>query len=151
MCEEAHQYIPNDRHDNRQAATTRQMERIAREGRKYGIGLCVVSQRPTEVSETVLSQCGNFICLRTTNPGDQDYIRRLMPQGEQGLAELLATLRRGEALALGDAVALPTRFRIYPPDPAPARSDVDVARAWRTGPEDLDVADIVRRWWRQAR
>jgi len=151
VCEEAHQYIPNDRHDNRQAATTRQMERIAREGRKYGIGLCVVSQRPTEVSETVLSQCGNFICLRTTNPGDQDYIRRLMPQGEQGLAELLATLRRGEALALGDAVALPTRFRIYPPDPAPARSDVDVARAWRTGPEDLDVADIVRRWWRQAR
>ena len=61
------------------------MERIAKEGRKYGVGLCVVSQRPTELSETVLSQCSNFICLRTTNPQDQDYIRKLMPEGEQDL------------------------------------------------------------------
>jgi DNA helicase HerA-like ATPase len=151
VCEEAHQYIPNDANKGHRLGSSREMERIAKEGRKYGVGLCVVSQRPTELSETVLSQCGTFICLRTTNPDDQDYIRRLMPQGEQGLADVLATLRRGEALGVGEAVTLPTRFRIYPPNPPPARSDVPVSAAWKTGPQDLDVGDIVNRWWQQRR
>lgn len=151
VCEEAHHYIPNDRGNPTQFGSSREMERIAKEGRKYGVGLCVVSQRPTELSETVLSQCGTFICLRTTNPQDQDYIRRLMPQGEQGMADALATLRRGEALGVGDAITLPARFRIYPPNPPPARSDVPVAEAWQSGPDDIDVGDIVNRWWQQRR
>jgi DNA helicase HerA-like ATPase len=127
------------------------MERIAKEGRKYGVGLCVVSQRPNELSETVLSQCSNFICLRTTNPLDQDYIRKLMPEGEQDLADVLTTLRRGEALAVGEAIPLPTRVQLYPPDPAPASSDAPVAESWRNGPDDLDVGSIVDNWWRQQR
>lgn len=151
VCEEAHQYIPNELHDTQHAGSRREMERIAKEGRKYGVGLCVVSQRPTELSETVLSQCSNFICLRTTNPQDQEYIRKLMPEGEQDLADVLTTLRRGEALAVGEAIPLPTRFHLYPPDPAPASSDAPVAEAWKSGPDDLNVANIVECWWRQQR
>ena len=151
VCEEAHQYIPSEVGDHQHAGSRREMERIAKEGRKYGVGLCVVSQRPTELSETVLSQCSNFICLRTTNPQDQDYVRKLMPEGEQDLADVLTTLRRGEALAVGEAIPLPTRFNLYPPDPAPASSDAPVAEAWRSGPDDLNVADIVERWWKQKR
>lgn len=150
VCEEAHQYIPRDA-DKQHEGSRREMERIAKEGRKYGVGLCVVSQRPTELSETVLSQCSNFICLRTTNPQDQDYIRKLMPEGEQDLADVLTTLRRGEALAVGEAIPIPTRFQLYPPDPAPASSDAPVAESWRSGPDDLDVGGIVDRWWRQQR
>jgi hypothetical protein len=81
------------------------MERIAKEGRKYGVGLAVVSQRPHEVSETVLAQCGTFICLRITNPDDQGYVRSLVPESEGDLVSVLAGLGRGEALVLGEAVA----------------------------------------------
>ncbi|MEZ5588100.1 MAG: helicase HerA-like domain-containing protein [Sedimenticolaceae bacterium] len=151
VCEEAHQYIPREDAESRHEGSRRAMERIAKEGRKYGVGLCVVSQRPTELSETVLSQCSNFICLRTTNPQDQDYIRKLMPEGEQDLADVLTTLRRGEALAVGEAIPLPTRVNLYPPDPAPASSDAPVAESWKSGPDDLDVAAIVSHWWRQQR
>jgi hypothetical protein len=150
VCEEAHQYIPRDT-ERQHAATRREVERIAKEGRKYGVGLCVVSQRPLELSETVLAQCSNFLCLRITNPDDQAYVRRLMPEGEQDLTETLASLRRGEALAVGEAIPLPTRMQIYPPDPPPASQDAPVSEAWREGPEDLDIADIVQRWWRQRR
>ena len=150
VCEEAHQYIPRNA-DRQHAATRKEIERIAKEGRKYGVGLCVVSQRPLELSETVLSQCANFICLRITNPDDQAYVRQLMPEGEQDLAEMLASLRRGEALAVGEAVPLPTRMQVYKPDPQPASDDVPLADAWRNGPDDLDVAAIVQHWWRQKR
>jgi hypothetical protein len=150
VCEEAHQYLPRES-DTQHTGTRRAMERIAKEGRKYGVGLCVVSQRPTELSETVLAQCGNYICLRLTNPDDQAYVRRLLPEGEQNLAEVLTTLRRGEALAVGEAAPMPTRFQIYAPVPPPASDDAPIAESWRQGPEDLDVGDIVTRWWNQQR
>ncbi len=150
VCEEAHQYIPRES-DLQHAATRRAVERIAKEGRKYGVGLCVVSQRPLELSETVLSQCSSYICMRITNPDDQAYVRRLMPEGEQDLTETLAALRRGEALVVGEAVPLPTRMQIYKPDPPPSSHDAPINEAWRNGPDDLDIADIVQRWWRQQR
>ncbi len=150
VCEEAHQYIPREA-DKQHQGSRREMERIAKEGRKYGVGLCVVSQRPNELSETVLSQCGNFICLRTTNPQDQAYIRKLMPEGEQDLADVLTTLRRGEALTVGEAIPIPTRCQLYAPDPAPASNDAPLAESWRSGPDDVDVGAIVDRWWRQQR
>jgi hypothetical protein len=150
VCEEAHQYIPRNA-DTKHEATRREIERIAKEGRKYGVGLCVVSQRPLELSETVLSQCASFICLRISNPDDQAYVRQLMPDGERDLASILASLRRGEALAVGEAVPLPTRFQIYKPNPIPSSNDVDVGQAWREGPSDLDVSQIVQHWWRQIR
>jgi len=150
VCEEAHQYLPRDG-DPALAATRKAMERIAKEGRKYGVSLCVISQRPTELSETVLAQCSNYLCLRISNPDDQAYVRGLMPEGEADLADILASLGRGEALAVGDATPLPTRFQVYPPNPPPASADVPLSRSWRSGPEELDVMDIVQHWWQQKR
>jgi hypothetical protein len=74
-----------------------------------------------------------------------------MPEGEQDLSDVLASLRRGEALVVGEAAPLPTRFQIYAPEPPPASQDAPLTESWRDGPEDLDVRDIVNRWWRQER
>ncbi|MFN3919189.1 MAG: ATP-binding protein [Methylohalobius sp.] len=149
VCEEAHAYIP--RSSGRYDGTRRAMERIAKEGRKYGVGLGVVSQRPHELSETVLSQCGTFICLRLTNPDDQAYVRELVPDAESELVDVLPALGRGEAMVMGEAVPLPTRVRIRRPDPAPHSQDVNYHAAWREGSEDLDVEAIAERWRRQGR
>ncbi len=150
VCEEAHQYLPRG-DDPSLAATRKAMERIAKEGRKYGVALVVISQRPTELSETVLAQCSNYLCLRISNPDDQEYVRRLMPEGEADMAEILASLSRGEALAVGDATPLPTRFQVYPPNPPPASGDVPLSESWRTGPDNLDVSEIINHWWQQTR
>ncbi len=150
ICEEAHAYIPREK-SSQFEGTRKMMERIAKEGRKYGVSIGVVSQRPTELSETMLSQCSSFICLRTTNPDDQEYIRRLVPEGEGDLADILTSLGRGEALVLGEASPLPTRVQIYKPDPEPRSNDVDYFTGWRDGLEDLDVDDIVELWRTQTR
>lgn len=150
VCEEAHAYIRRES-DVQFEGARRSMERIAKEGRKYGVGLTVISQRPHELSETVLSQCGTFVCLRMTNPDDQDYTRKLVPEAERDLVNILAGLRRGEALVLGEAAALPGRVLLDPPYPTPRSDDVDFFKQWREGPEDLDVGEIVDRWRRQAR
>lgn len=150
MCEEAHAYIPRAG-ESQFAGSRKSMERIAKEGRKYGVGLAVVSQRPHEVSETVLAQCGTFICLRITNPDDQAYVRRLVPESEGDLINVLAGLGRGEALVLGEAVPLPTRLQFDKPNPTPNSDDIDFYAKWREGPTDLDVDAIVKRWRSQER
>lgn len=150
MCEEAHAYIPRAS-ESQFAGSRKSMERIAKEGRKYGVGLAVVSQRPHEVSETVLAQCGTFICLRITNPDDQAYVRGLVPESEGDLVSVLAGLGRGEALVLGEAVPLPTRLQFDRPSPTPNSDDVDFYSKWKDGPTDLDVDAIVRRWRSQER
>ncbi len=150
VCEEAHAYIKRES-DVEFEGARKSMERIAKEGRKYGVGITMVSQRPHELSETVLSQCGTFICLRMTNPDDQEYTRKLVPEAERDLVNILAGLRRGEALVLGEAAPIPTRVLLDRPDPTPRSDDVDFYTKWREGPEDLDVAAIVDRWRRQVR
>lgn len=150
MCEEAHAYIPRAA-ESQFAGSRRSMERIAKEGRKYGVGLAIVSQRPHEVSETVLAQCGTFICLRITNPDDQSYVRSLVPEGEGDLVSVLAGLGRGEALVLGEAVPLPTRMQFDRPNPTPNSDDVDFYDKWRNGPDDINVDAIVKRWRNQER
>lgn len=150
LCEEAHAYIPRAA-DSQFAGSRKSMERIAKEGRKYGVGLAVVSQRPHEVSETVLAQCGTFICLRITNPDDQGYVRSLVPESEGDLVDVLAGLGRGEALVLGEAVPLPTRLQFDKPNPTPNSDDVDFYGKWKDGPIDLDVDAIVKRWRTQER
>ena len=150
ICEEAHAYIPRAA-DSQFAGSRKSMERIAKEGRKYGVGLAVVSQRPHEVSETVLAQCGTFVCLRITNPDDQAYVRSLVPESEGDLVSVLAGLGRGEALILGEAVPIPTRAQIDRPNPTPNSDDVNFFDAWRHGPTDLDVGAIVTRWRSQER
>jgi len=150
MCEEAHAYIPRAS-ESQFAGSRKSMERIAKEGRKYGVGLGIVSQRPHEVSETVLAQCGTFICLRITNPADQEYIRKLVPESEGDLVDVLAGLGRGEALILGEAVPLPTRLQFERPNPTPNSDDIDFYNKWKDGPDDLDVDAIVKRWRSQER
>lgn len=150
ICEEAHAYIPRAS-ESQFAGSRKSMERIAKEGRKYGVGLAVVSQRPHEVSETVLAQCGTFICLRITNPDDQAYVRSLVPESEGDLVSVLAGLGRGEALILGEAVPLPTRLQFDKPNPTPNSDDIDFYTKWRDGPTDLDVDTIVKRWRSQER
>jgi hypothetical protein len=150
VCEEAHAYVTRE-HNSQFAGARKSMERIAKEGRKYGVGLAVVSQRPHELSETVLAQCGTFLCLRITNPDDQAYVRSLVPEAERGLVDILAGLGRGECMALGEAVPLPTRFKFNRPSPAPNSEDIDFYNKWKTGPDDINVEEIVDRWRRQRR
>ena len=100
ICEEAHSYIPREG-GTQYEGTRRSMERIAKEGRKYGVGLAVVTQRPKDLSETVLSQCGTYVCLRITNPDDQAYVAKLVPEGEADLVDVMTSLGRGEAVILG--------------------------------------------------
>jgi DNA helicase HerA-like ATPase len=150
VCEEAHAYIP--REGNLQYEGTRQsMQRISKEGRKYGVGLAVVTQRPHDLSETVLAQCNTFICLRLTNPDDQDYVKDLVPEAERDFIDILSSLGQGEALIMGMAVPLPTRVQLFKPDPAPNSSSVDFYRHWSSGLNDLDIEDIVNRWRHQNR
>ena len=150
LCEEAHAYIPRDS-DVKYEGTRKSMERIAKEGRKYGVGLGVVSQRPHELSETVLAQCATFLCLRITNPDDQAYIRKLVPQAEGNLMDTLSSLGRGEMMVMGEAAPLPLRIQGYQPNPPPNSNDVDYHEQWRNGPDDLDVDAIVDLWRRQGR
>ncbi|MCX6844471.1 MAG: ATP-binding protein [candidate division WOR-3 bacterium] len=150
VCEEAHAYITRETNSQFEGAR-RSMERIAKEGRKYGVGLTVVSQRPHEVSETVLSQCCTFICLRITNPDDQEYVRKLVPEAERDLVNVLAGMCRGEGLVLGEAAPMPTRVQFDIPSPTPRSNDIDFYKHWTSGPEDINVADVVDRWRKQTR
>jgi hypothetical protein len=150
VCEEAHAYVSREK-NSQYVGARKSMERIAKEGRKYGVGLAVVSQRPHELSETVLAQCGTFLCLRITNPDDQSYVKSLVPEAERDLVDILAGLGRGECMALGEAVPLPTRFLFNKPSPAPNSEDIDFYEKWKKGLDDLDVAKIVDRWRRQQR
>ena len=99
VCEEAHEYIPRGDHPRFKQAR-RIMERIAKNGRKYGVGLVVVSQRPHDVSETVLAQCGTYVCLRITNPNDQDYVRAMVPDAARGVFTALTSLGPGDVCAI---------------------------------------------------
>lgn len=150
VCEEAHQYIPREDLAKYHEAR-RSMERIAKNGRKYGVGLCVVSQRPAEVSETVLAQCSSYVCLRISNPDDQEYVRSMVPDAARGTFAALSSLAKGEAVALGEAVPMPVRFQVNLPDPPPNSTDVDYAGKWRHGGKDIDVGEIVSNWHRQIR
>jgi hypothetical protein len=103
------------------------------------------------LSETVLSQCSSFICLRISNPDDQTYVRELVPDAARGMLEALPALARGEAIALGEAVPMPLRVQITMPDPPPNSTNVDYAGEWTRGPEEISVEDMVDRWRNQRR
>jgi len=150
VCEEAQEYIPR-KGDTRYKEARRVMELISKAGRKYGVGLCVVSQRPAEVSETVLAQCGTFLCLRISNPDDQEYLRAMVPDAARGTFASITSLGRGEVVAMGAAVPMPVRFRVNLPNPPPNSKDVDFAEKWSKGGEEIDVEKLVGNWLRQIR
>ena len=130
LCDEAHLYIPERHEAGVSEEGLKSFERIAKEGRKYGVGLTVISQRPAEVNRTVLSQCNNFVAMRLTNAEDQAVIRRLLPDTLGGFAELLPILDIGEALVVGDAAMLPSRIRIDEPTKHPSSATVNFWDRW---------------------
>ena len=146
FADEAHIYLSDASADQ---APRESAERIAKEGRKYGISLTVISQRPREMSSTILSQCGSFLCLRISNPDDQAYVRKLLPDSVRGITSMFSSLRRGEAILIGDSMMMPTRIKIDPPNPTPNSNDASFVRLWSAEPSDLDVAAVLGAWRNQ--
>ena len=151
FCDEAHLYIP-ERHQSGGAGeiSVEIFERIAKEGRKYGVGLVVVSQRPSEVNRTVLSQCSNLIAMRLTNGDDQSVVRKLLPDSLGGFSDLLPVLDTGEALVVGDASLLPTRIRITEPLQKPNSGTVEFWERWTTADKVGGHSIAVEGWRKQA-
>jgi len=151
FCDEAHLYIPERaRSESADDISVGIFERIAKEGRKYGIGLIVISQRPSEVNRTVLSQCNNVIAMRLTNGEDQSVIRRLLPDSLGGFGDLLPVLDVGEALVVGDASLLPTRVRVAEPHRKPNSATVEFWDRWGATEAVSDTANAVHSWRRQS-
>jgi DNA helicase HerA-like ATPase len=148
VCEEAHNYIPQS-DDAAYRSSRKSLERVAKEGRKYGISLMVVSQRPSEVSETIFAQCNNFLALRLTNSADQNYVRRLFPDNSKGITDILPNLAPGECVVVGDAVLLPAVVQMPLPDPEPNSQSVRVHREWKEQWRDITFADVIGRWRRE--
>ena len=145
VCEEAHNYIPKSG-GAEYSASRHSIERIAKEGRKYGLNLMVVSQRPSEVSETIFSQCNNFIVLKLTNVNDQSCIKNLLPDNNASLVDILPTLAAGECLVVGDAVPLPAVVKMDMPNPIPNSSNVNVYDEWSKDWIDIAFDNVIRRW-----
>ena len=145
VCEEAHRYVP-DRGEAEYAAAQSAVRRIAREGRKYGIGLMLVSQRPADIDSTVISQCGTWLVLRLTNSADQQHVARFLPDGLSGMTRVLPALGQQEAIFVGEGAALPARIRIDTLDLSkrPRSESVAFAEGWAsarlTNPEVAIVA-----------
>lgn len=145
VYEEAHKYVPNSEL-TKYRASKESIERIAKEGRKYGITLLLASQRPSEISETIFSQCNNFITMRLTNPNDQNYVKRLLPDTMGQLIDKMPTLKSGECLLIGDSVVIPSIVKIDECNPKPASNDIPYLDLWKKEWNDLDIQAIVDNW-----
>lgn len=140
FCDEAHLYIPQDVKDGVETLSLNSFERIAKEGRKYGVGLVVITQRPSEVDRTVLSQSSNYVAMRLTNSDDQNVIKRLLPDSIGNFGDILPILDVGEAIVVGDACLLPSRIIIKRPNPEPNSSTV---KFWDEWAKDMTDDSIV--------
>ena len=143
--EEAHKYVPNS-NLSKYRASKNAIERIAKEGRKYGITLLLASQRPSEISETIFSQCNNFIAMRLTNPNDQKYVKRLLPDTLGSLIEVMPSLKAGEALLVGESIVLPSIVQIDPCSTPPSSNDIPYWELWKEKWKDLKVEEIRKEW-----
>ncbi len=130
VLEEAHNYIPQSE-SARYNSVKKSIERIAKEGRKYGLSLMIVSQRPSEISETIFSQCNNFVAMRLTNPTDQQYVKRLMPDNVSAITDSLPVLERQEALIIGDCIPIPTIVKIKDLTDKPDSNDIYFRTEWK--------------------
>lgn len=150
VFEEAHNYLPRD-NGGRKLFARQAVEKVAKEGRKYGVSAMIVSQRPNEISETVLSQCNSMVLMRMNNPDDQEYAARVVSDQFRSLISLLPSLKPGEGFIIGDAVVMPMRTLIDLPPRSPQSGNVDFFELWSRGTGEGDVERIVQRWWRQDR
>ena len=144
VLEEAHRYLSQGRMDT----ATNVVRRIVKEGRKYGVGAMIVSQRPSEIDETILSQCGTFVALRLANPGDRARVRGALPDGLAGLLDVLPVLRTGEAVVTGEAAKLPMRCRVTlpPKEHRPRSEDPKVSMRWAEPRGDERYTRVVAAW-----
>lgn len=149
LCDEAHLYVPNlpTGQGGDQIAI---FERIAKEGRKYGVGLVVISQRPSEVNKTVLSQCSNVVAMRLTNGEDQAVISKLLPDNLTGFSGILPALDIGEALVVGDASLLPTRIRVSEPENKPNSMSLNFWDLWSDTNPKSELSNAVNAWRKQS-
>ena len=149
VCEEAHRYVPKDENAEDGQAVRKILERIAKEGRKYGVSLGLITQRPSDLAEGVLSQCGTIISMRLNNDRDQACVRAAMPEGARGFLDAIPALRNRECIVCGEGVAIPLRVRFddLEPEKRPASSDPSFARLWReTGDEEGIIQRTLKRW-----
>ena len=148
VCEEAHRYVPN--HGEAQYREAQDaIRRIAKEGRKYGLGLMLVSQRPSDVESTVLSQCNSWIVMRLSNASDQEHVARFLPDSLSGLTRILSSLTRREVIFVGEAAALPSRVKIYElsSDQLPESADISFSTGWSKPPISASELDSIAERW----
>lgn len=143
FCDEAHLYIPANLKGGIEEKGLQNFERIAKEGRKYGVSLVVISQRPSDVNKTILSQCGNFVAMRLTNPDDQNVIKKLFPDNLGGFSDMLPILDVGEALIVGDACLLPSRVIIDKPIIQPDSATVNFWDEWSKNKAESGIEQAI--------
>jgi hypothetical protein len=153
VCEEAHRYIPADKSGGGQAVR-KILERIAKEGRKYGVSLGLITQRPSDLAEGVLSQCGTIIAMRLNNERDQAFVKAAMPEGARGFLDTIPALRNREAIICGEGVAIPIRVALddLEAEKRPASNDPLFSDLWRqSGGEPQILERVIKRWRNQGR
>ena len=148
VCEEAHRYVPNEKNADG-SSVAKILGRIAKEGRKYGISLGLITQRPSDLAEGVLSQCGTIIAMRLNNDRDQAFVKAAMPEGARGFLDTIPALRNRECIICGEGVSIPIRvtFDSLEEHKRPASEDPSFAELWnQTGNEEEVVERVVMRW-----
>lgn len=146
VYEEAHKYVPKSELTKYRASKA-SIERIAKEGRKYGITLLLSSQRPSEISETIFSQCNNFVSMRLTNPVDQNYVKKLLPDTLGNLTDKLPSLQAGEAILIGESVVLPSIVKIDKCTNPPSSRDIPYWELWKQEWREADINEIKTEWY----
>ena len=148
VCEEAHRYIPAGKTEAGQSVR-KILERIAKEGRKYGVSLGLITQRPSDLAEGVLSQCGTIVSMRLNNDRDQAFVKAAMPEGARGFLDSIPALRNRECIICGEGVSIPVRVTLdtLEPEKRPASADPIFSKLWcDTGGEDEIVERTINRW-----
>jgi hypothetical protein len=146
VYEEAHKYVPNS-DLVKYRSSKKSIERIAKEGRKYGVTLLLASQRPSEISETIFSQCNNFIAMRLTNPIDQGYVKKLLPDTLGALIDTLPSLKQGEALLVGESIILPSIVQIDRCTHEPSSNDIPYWELWKEEWKTMNIEEIKNEWY----
>lgn len=146
IFEESQNYIPKEK-SNLTKFSINSISKIAKEGRKYGISQLIISQRPSDLCDSIISQCSNFFILRVTNPNDQNFIKNVMPDHLASLTNMIPFFENGECLVAGECVRIPSKVVIDEPKPRPNSNDVNFSKVWREELKEYSVSEAVNNWW----